>query len=70
MMKIQLLTAAGELVHEAAILPFLIAPEVILWGTRVFVFRGSVERDETVWRYHEGLLYPLIDGVTGQVTKT
>lgn len=64
-MKVRLLTAAGEFVHEALILPFLIAPEVILWGSRIFVYRSAVDKDGMkTWNYHEGLLYPLIDGVT------
>lgn len=72
-MKIRLLTMAGEFVHEATIAPFLVVPEIILWGTRVFVVRGSVTLPDEVqgdgsfvWNYYEGVLYPLIDGLTGR----
>lgn len=36
-MKVRLLTAGKELVLDATIPPFNMAPDVLMWGTRVFI---------------------------------
>ncbi len=50
MRKVKLFTRGGEFVIEIEVLPFALMPEVIQWGTRIFVR----ENDE---RYLEGFLY-------------
>lgn len=48
-MKIKLVTAADELVHdEVEIPPFNEDPEVILWGLRIFK-RARVDGEVTVY---------------------
>lgn len=63
-MKIKLFTRDAGFVHEADIPPFLLPPEVVTWGSRVFTKddRSIVEADgsRTV-RYTEGILYPLTE---------
>lgn len=64
-MKIKLLTRDGGFVHQAEIPPFAPPPEVIGWGSRIFVRRDESESDRerviTVV-YREGLAYVLTEG--------
>ena len=38
-MKAKLLTRDGDLVHEFDLPPFQLLPEVMFWGSRVFILR-------------------------------
>jgi len=59
-MKIQLLTRDHGFVRDGEIPPFRPAPEVITWGSRVFVHDETANvEDPEVEVYIEGLAYPL-----------
>lgn len=70
-MKIKLITRDGGFVRDAEIPPFTPPPEVVTWGTRVFV-HGLAHHPDALKRGHrddspsplplayiEGLMYPL-----------
>lgn len=59
-MNVKLLTAAGEFVRDATILPFKTAPDVIIWGSRVFIKNGgaSVVGEDVIY-YHEAFAYTI-----------
>lgn len=54
MIEIRLLTQAGDYVTAVSVPPFRIAPDVIRWGSRIFVL---TDHDE----YREGLEWVSLD---------
>lgn len=65
-MTVKLFTRDGGFVHEAAIPPFNPPPEVIGWGSRVFVrgadYDGTIQFDDvgtTIVNYTEALCFVL-----------
>ena len=40
-MKVRLETEQGELVGDATIAPFMTAPPILLWGTRLFLLHEN-----------------------------
>lgn len=59
-MKVKLFTRDGGLVRDGEIPPFHPPPEVISWGSRVFVWNDEYTLDDPdVVGYVEGLLYPI-----------
>lgn len=59
-MKIKLFTRDGGFVRDGMLPPFLIPPEVISWGARVFVLDATQMGDaDDPTHYKEGMLYPL-----------
>ena len=64
-MRITLKTKNGGFVRTAEIPPFALPPEIIMWGARMFVRDAAQLGDaDAPVEYLEGLMYPLIDGVT------
>jgi len=59
-MRIELRTRDGGIVHDAEIPPFEPPPEVVSWGTRIFVHQGN-DTDGGPEQYREGLLWPLVE---------
>jgi hypothetical protein len=64
-MRVQLETRDRGFVHAAEIPPFVPPPEVISWGTRIFVHsrvHAPVDSDLSEPEiYIEGLLWPLVE---------
>jgi hypothetical protein len=62
-MRVHLFTRDGGFVHEVSIPPFHPPPEIISWGSRLFMCDdGRTERDEAVpVRYVEGKPYVVLD---------
>jgi hypothetical protein len=64
-MKVQLETRDGGFVHAVEIPPMSPPPEVISWGTRVFVHRyAHTSGSQQVFEpeiYVEGLLWPIVE---------
>lgn len=58
MMRVRLETREGELVTNGRVPPFNIAPEVLLWGVRVFRHHGT---DNGVEVYREAFATYLIE---------
>lgn len=59
-MKVELLTRDHGFVTRGEIPPFQPPPEVVTWGTRVFVRDDTLNvEDHEVIVYREGLLYHL-----------
>lgn len=54
MIEVTLYTREGQEVTQVTMPPFLIPPEVILWGSRYFVLRDG--------RYIEGMCWPILEG--------
>ena len=65
-MKVILTTRDGGFVHESTIPPMTPPPEVIVWGTRVFVYRleGSIGRasisEPLPLTYVEGVIWTIV----------
>lgn len=56
-MRVKLLTRDGGFVKEFEIPPFMIPPEILVWGSRSFVLQPSGE-------YREGMAYYCLEGTT------
>lgn len=50
---VPLYTASGGYVHTVLVLPFILKPDVILWGNRYFVLRIQ---DGEAFGYYEGFV--------------
>lgn len=50
MTQVRLVTATGDLVVEGQVPPFSEAPEVLVWGTRVFVDTRNNSDEMRVYR--------------------
>ena len=63
-MKLKLMTRDGGFVRDGEIPPFTPPPEVITWGSRVFVHEhahrpGAVPLTDVPLTYVEGMAYPI-----------
>lgn len=58
-MKVKLFTRGGGFVREAEIPPFVLQPEVVTWGARVFVQDDTYTMTDDAVGYVEGMAYAL-----------
>ena len=60
-MRIQLFTRSGDFVHKAEVLPFVLMPEVMMWGSRIFV--RNIFKDTTeCFGYTEACPFVIMEG--------
>lgn len=62
--KVRLVTREGELASEVEIPPFKVPPEIIIWGSRAFVWRGA-----NTWREAMAYYVPPPVKIFNPITK-